>query len=80
MKSTMVGNTLAGLATCLFISVSLMDCGPELPVGSTVGSGGNGAGAGSGGNSGAGSGGNGGGQTGIIQSWRLYRDRHQYRG
>jgi fibro-slime domain-containing protein len=45
-----------------------MDCGPELPVGSTVGSGGNGAGAGSGGNSGAGSGGNGGGQTGIIHN------------
>jgi fibro-slime domain-containing protein len=65
MKSTTVGNTI--VAACLFVGVCLMDCGPELPVGQTVGTGGSGAGAGNGGNgTGAGNGGNGGGRTGPI--------------
>jgi fibro-slime domain-containing protein len=69
MKNTMVGNTLVGLAACLFVGMSLMDCGPQSPVSGMVGSGGNAAGAGNGGNgAGAGNGGNRGGQTGIVHN------------
>lgn len=64
MKSAVVGNIL--VAACLFVGVFLTDCGPELPVGRTVGTGGGGAVAGNGGNGSVA--GNGGSRTGPIIS------------
>jgi len=67
MRSTLVGRFLGGTMACLFVAVSLMDCGPLEPVTGLQANGGSIAGAGNGGNGGrAGSAGASGGRSAII--------------
>jgi von Willebrand factor type A domain len=54
MRSTMVAKILLGIAVCLFVGVSLLDCVSDLPpIGQPAGSGGNRGATGSGGKGGA---------------------------